>query len=970
MDNHASEPASFWTQANALLRKNLTFQVLEQTLLLSSYRARLIFVFCFLQKRNAKTNVRLIMFPFVLCLLLLLLQKLVDNQLDKDKYKCGCTCTKSEDGQCLEKVCGAQYSDLDQVGACAVPNPPEWPPVQQVPAPNYRAVSADFISESDLPNPSCRSNGSCPITMLFTGNNQSFGQILYRNMIPSNFTMNTSNVMASLATDLLGSASKTENTNFLESAFFSGLPVYYLQKQCTENSTFSFPLQIESYSIQQEVTCAQVLPLWRNSPSEVNNELYKGYRKGNSERQINEIAAGYDFLNSNHNIYNVSIWYNSTYKNDTGFDPIALARVPRSINLVSNAYLQFLMGPNTKLLFEFVKEMPKPETKIKFDLASLLGGLFFTWVVLQLFPVVLTSLVYEKQQKLRIMMKMHGLSDGPYWMISYGYFLALSVIYMLCFVLFGSGIGLKFFTKNDYSIQFVFYFIYINLQISLAFLLASMFSNVKTATVTAYIGVFGTGLLGGFLFQFFVQDTSFPRGWIIVLELYPGFSLYRGLYEFSQSAFSGDKLETHGMRWGDLSDSTNGMKDVLIIMFVEWIFVLFFAYYIDQVFLSGSAKSPFFFLKGFQKKPLSSFRKPSLGKQGSKVFIQMDKPDVSQEREKVEQLLLEPTINQAIVCDNLKKVYPGRDGNPEKFAVRGLSLALPNGECFGMLGPNGAGKTSFINMMIGLTKPTSGTAFVQGLDIRTHMDGIYTSMGVCPQHDLLWETLTGREHLLFYGRLKNLKGSALTQAVEESLKSVNLFHGGVADKHAGKYSGGMKRRLSVAISLIGDPRVVYMDEPSTGLDPASRNNLWNVVRRAKQDRAIILTTHSMEEAEVLCDRLGIFVDGSLQCIGNPKELKARYGGTYVFTMTTTMDHEKDVESMVQQLYPAAKKVYHISGTQKFELPKEEVRIASVFRAVEIAKRNFTVSAWGLADTTLEDVFIKVAHDAQAFEKLS
>ncbi|MED6193388.1 Phospholipid-transporting ATPase abca7 [Stylosanthes scabra] len=937
MRNEANEPASFWTQANALLRKNLTYQ-----------------------KRNAKTNVRIIMYPFLLCLLLLLLQKLVDNQLNKDKYKCGCICTKSEGDQCLEKACGVEYSDLDQVGACAIPNPPEWPPVLQVPDPNYRAVATDFIPDSDLPNRSCRRNGSCPITMLFTGNNQSFGQILYRNMLPSNFTMNTSNVMTSLANDVLGSASKTETTNFLESAFFSGLPVYYLQQQCTKNSTFSFPLEIASFNLQQEVTCAQVLPLWRNSPSEVNNELYKGYRRGNPEKQINEIAAGYDFLNSNHNIYNVSIWYNSTYKNDTGFGPIGLARVPRSINLVSNAYLQYLMGPNTKMLFEFVKEMPKPETKVSFDLASLLGGLFFTWVILQLFP----------QQKLRIMMKMHGLSDGPYWMISYGYFLALSAIYMLCFVLFGSGIGLKFFTKNEYSIQFVLYFIYINLQISLAFLLASMFSNVKTATVTAYIGVFGSGLLAGSLFQFFLQDTSFPRGWIIVLELYPGFSLYRGLYEFAQAAFSAGKLGTHGMRWGDLNNSTNGMKEVLIIMFVEWILVLFFAYYIDQVFTSGSGKSPFFFLKGFQKKTLSSFRKPSLGKQGSKVFIQMDKPDVSQEREKVEQLLLEPTINQAIVCDNLKKVYPGRDGNPDKFAVRGLSLALPNGECFGMLGPNGAGKTSFINMMIGLTKPTAGTAFVQGLDIRTHMNGIYTSMGVCPQHDLLWETLTGREHLLFYGRLKNLKGSALTQAVEESLMSVNLFHGGVADKQAGKYSGGMKRRLSVAISLIGDPRVVYMDEPSTGLDPASRNNLWNVVKRAKRDRAIILTTHSMEEAEVLCDRLGIFVDGSLQCIGNPKELKARYGGTYVFTMTTTMDHEKDVETMVQQIYPAAKKVYHISGTQKFELPKQEVRIASVFQAVETAKRNFTVSAWGLADTTLEDVFIKVARDAQAFETLS
>ncbi|CAL2261681.1 unnamed protein product [Prunus armeniaca] len=205
--------------------------------------------------------------------------------------------------------------------------------------------------------------------------------------------------------------------------------------------------------------------------------------------------------------------------------------------------------------------------------------------------------------------------------------------------------------------------------------------------------------------------------------------------------------------------------------------------------------------------------------------------------------------------------------------------------------------------MTGLTKPTSRKAFVEGLDIRTQMDGVYSSMGVCPQHDLLWEILTGREHLMFYGRLKNLKGSALTQ-------------------------------------------VVYMDEPSssTGLDPASRKNLWNVMKCALQDRAIILTTHSMEEAEVLCDRVGIFVDGSLQCLGNPKELIARYGGSYAFIITTSSIHEENVEKLVQTLSPNANKIYHVSGTQKFELPKTEIRIADIFKTVEIVKSRFTIYA--------------------------
>jgi len=126
----------------------------------------------------------------------------------------------------------------------------------------------------------------------------------------------------------------------------------------------------------------------------------------------------------------------------------------------------------------------------------------------------------------------------------------------------------------------------------------------------------------------------------------------------------------------------------------------------------------------------------------------------------------------------------------------------------------------------------------------------------------------------------------------------------------------------------------------------------------------------MEEAEFLCDRLGIFVDGGLQCIGNPKELKGRYGGSYVFTMTTSSEHEQNVEKLIKDVSPNAKKIYHIAGTQKFELPKEEVRISEVFQAVEKAKSNFTVFAWGLADTTLEDVFIKVVRNGQAFNVFS
>ncbi|CAN6885129.1 hypothetical protein Bca4012_073550 [Brassica carinata] len=150
-------------------------------------------------------------------------------------------------------------------------------------------------------------------------------------------------------------------------------------------------------------------------------------------------------------------WYNSTCKNNKVIRPMVLIRVPRLVNLASNAYLELLKGSQTKILCEYIKEIPKPETKLTLDITSLIGPLFFTWVILLLFPVILTTLVYEKQQRLRIMMKMHGLGDAPYWIVSYTYFVLVSILYMLCFAIFGSAIGLNFFRLNDCSIQLVFF---------------------------------------------------------------------------------------------------------------------------------------------------------------------------------------------------------------------------------------------------------------------------------------------------------------------------------------------------------------------------------------------------------------------------------------------------------------------------------------------------------------------------------
>ncbi|CAL5002372.1 unnamed protein product [Urochloa decumbens] len=928
--------ARFLRQVHALFLKNLSFQ-----------------------RRNARTNAAIAAFPVLLCVLLVSIQRVVDGELARPPFRCGCRGSR----------CGVEYSTPIQAVTCKVRVPPRWPALVQVPDPEARALTR-------LHQRPCNSSEkNCSAALLLTGRNrqlaEGLGRLLFppvpvQNAVTPDASNSSSDYLDQFSRVVVGSNSLPAHVLFVEPGFVPQGTLYVLQPQCQFDSR-NVPEIFDGIQLESDMQCVQALTLWCDNSSVINRHMFKGYKGGNKRRRSNEFLAGYDFLDTSSRRLHVHVWYNSSFSRDNGHHSMTVLRVARLVNMASTAYLKLFRGQNVEMRLQYLKEMPKAAVPMRLDLTTLLDALFFTWTIQLLLPVMLTYLVYEKEQGLRLMMKMHGLKDAPYWLISYAYFLSLSTAYMMLFMISGSVIGLDMFRLNSYAIQSLFYFIYINLQIVLAFLLASFFSSVKTASVIGYIYVFGSSLLGEALLKIFIEDATFPRIWLVTMELIPGFSLYRGIYELSEYAAAGRNMGKPGMRWPDLNDPVNGMKDVLILMSIEWIILLLVAFLLDH----RPAWQPVFLFGFLSTKHSSPSENPNKFKRGfTRVHVDMTKPDVSLERKVVKRLLKDMDMRNMIICHNLKKVYPGKNGNPDKHAVRGLSLALRKGQCFGMLGPNGAGKTSFINMMIGLMKPTYGTAYIHGMDLRTDMNEIYANIGVCPQHDLLWETLTGREHLMFYGRMKNLTGAALTQAVEESLKSVNLFHSGFGDKSVSKYSGGMKRRLSVAIALIGNPKVVYMDEPSTGLDSRSRNDLWNIIKRAKKDCTIILTTHSMEEAEELCDRIGIFINGNFHCIGTPKELKARYGGTRILTITTSPEHEEAVEQLVSWLSPRYTRIYSVSGTQKFALPQKEVGLGRVFGAIEVAQHVFPVLGWGVADATLEDVFVRVAKEARAFDVLS
>ena len=220
-------------------------------------------------------------------------------------------------------------------------------------------------------------------------------------------------------------------------------------------------------------------------------------------------------------------------------------------------------------------------------------------------------------------------------------------------------------------------------------------------------------------------------------------------------------------------------------------------------------------------------------------------------------------------------------------AVNGISLAVPPGQCFGLLGSNGAGKSTLINVLTGLLPATEGVARVAGFDVATHVRDVYLSIGVCPQHELLWPTLTVMEHLAFYSRVKGVGCRAERAALRALVSAVGLAH--VRNDRAANLSGGMKRRLSIAIALAGESKVLFLDEPSTGLDPASRRQTWNVIDAAKRaGRTMVLTTHLMDEAEVLCDRLAIVEKGTMRAIGTLGALKRAHGGGFLLDMNYSL----------------------------------------------------------------------------------
>ncbi len=295
---------------------------------------------------------------------------------------------------------------------------------------------------------------------------------------------------------------------------------------------------------------------------------------------------------------------------------------------------------------------------------------------------------------------------------------------------------------------------------------------------------------------------------------------------------------------------------------------------------------------------------------------------------------------------HLKKTYGSLT------AVDDLSLEIYQGEIFGLLGPNGAGKTTSISMMCGLLEPDSGEVSIQGRPIHGGDVSVRTRVGVCPQETILWDKLTCLEQLEFIGEMYSVPRAQARQRGEELLELL-----GLSDKRnalASKLSGGMKRRLNLALALIHDPEILVLDEPEAGLDPQSRVLVREYIRSLALKKTIILTTHNMDEAERMADRVAIIDHGKLLVVDTPEALKRSIGEGDVLELEIKGISAEDALAKIQDRFPTAQADDSLIRIQAGGIVDHIPQILN-----ELSQLGAAVGEIHLGSNTLEDVFISL-----------
>uniref|UniRef100_A0A674DGC7 ATP binding cassette subfamily A member 3 n=1 Tax=Salmo trutta TaxID=8032 RepID=A0A674DGC7_SALTR len=499
-------------------------------------------------------------------------------------------------------------------------------------------------------------------------------------------------------------------------------------------------------------------------------------------------------------------------------------------------------------------------------------------------------------------------------------------------------------TYSDPTLVFVFLLVFAVATINFSFMISAFFSRANVAAA-----------VGGFIYFLSYLPYVF---------LWPRYDVLSHAQKVSACLISnvamamGAQLlgmfegKGTGIQWCNLFESVTvdddfSLAQVLGLLLLDALLYGLVAWYVEAVF-PGEYGVPL---------PCYFFLLPSYWCSSPRMAMVKEEEDVEKAL-KGEFIEEEPAgLVSGVKIKHLNKEF--KVGNKTRQAVKDLTVNMFEGQITVLLGHNGAGKTTTLSMLTGLFPPSSGRAYINGYDICQDMAVIRHSLGLCPQHDVLFDNLTVREHLLFYTQLKGYSQEKIPAEVDRIIRILNL-----EDKrhsHSKTLSGGMKRKLSIGIGLIGDSKVVMLDEPTSGMDPSARRATWDLLQGEKRGRTILLTTHFMDEADLLGDRIVIMAGGELQCCGSPLFLKNKYGaGYHMVIVKDALCNVSEITRLVHMYVPNATLESSAGAELSYILPKESTnRFELLFAELEMNREELGIASYGASVTTMEEVFLRV-----------
>uniref|UniRef100_A0A8C0U8M7 ATP binding cassette subfamily A member 12 n=1 Tax=Cyanistes caeruleus TaxID=156563 RepID=A0A8C0U8M7_CYACU len=641
---------------------------------------------------------------------------------------------------------------------------------------------------------------------------------------------------------------------------------------------------------------------------------------------------------------------------------------------IERAIIELQTGKKPEEIAVQVQAMPYPCYNKDMFLTSVTYSLPFAlmaaWVLF--IADFVKTLVQEKDLRLYEYMKMMGVNASSHfiaWFIECAIFLLITVTFLIVVLKVG-----EILPKTDTALLFLYLMDYSLSIIAMSYFISVFFNNTNIAA-----------LVGSLVYIL----TFFPFIVLLVIENHLSFSVKSLLSLLSPTAFSYAsqyiaryEAQGIGLQWDNMykspmiGDNTSFGWMCWLILIDSFIYFIL-GWYIRNVFPGryGMA-APWYFpllpsywieYNGY----LPFWNEKQRGMLFSKLMLRKEATLPNKICAPHPHVEPEPTdLTLGVSLHGITKVYGS------KAAVDNLSLNFYEGNITSLLGHNGAGKTTTISILTGLFPTSSGTIFVYGKDIRTDQEVIRKNMGVCMQHNVLFNYLTTKEHLLLYGYIKvpHCSKHELYQEVKRTLKETGLYSH--RHKLAGTLSGGMKRKLSIAIALLGGSRVVILDEPTTGVDPCSRRSIWEIISKNKKGRTIILSTHHLDEAEVLSDRIAFLEHGGLRCCGSPFYLKETFGDGYHLTLTKkkvlsglNMIEECDttaVTSLIQSYLPEAYLKEDIGGELVYVLPPFKSTVSGAYqallRALDTSLNDLHLGCYGISNTTVEEVFLNLTKE--------